>query len=55
MILEKEQLLKNELSLDGNLFMQETGFSYKFPQLTIEELTTSLNLLVENNMFPNIF
>lgn len=36
--MEKELLKDNDLSLDGSLFIKETGFQYKHPKLTKDEV-----------------
>ncbi|KAK8436443.1 NAD dependent epimerase/dehydratase family protein [Phyllosticta citricarpa] len=50
--MEKELLKDTDLSLDGSFFEKETGFEYKHPELTKEELEKVIKSYKRMNWWP---
>ncbi|KAK7541045.1 NAD dependent epimerase/dehydratase family protein [Phyllosticta citribraziliensis] len=50
--MEKELLKDTDLSLDGSFFEKETGFEYKHPKLTKEELEKVIESYKRMNWWP---
>ncbi|KAF2436525.1 NAD dependent epimerase/dehydratase family protein [Tothia fuscella] len=50
--MEKELLKDHDLSLDGSAFVKETGFQYKHPTLTKEEVESVIESYKRMNWWP---
>jgi len=50
--IEKELLKDHDLSLDGGAFVRETGFQYKHPKLTKEEVESVIDSYKRMNWWP---